>query len=147
VRHDFLGAVVAHADDAAAGGHERRRSPRQRHQRVGADIERDAKGRAAGVEELALERVLGGKRDGVQQQVQLAEAVSHLLEDPGNFLVARHIAGENEGIAAEGACEFFDVILEALALVGESQFRAGAVPGLRDGPGDRAPVGHAEDDS
>ena len=43
--------------------------------------------------------------------------------------------------------EFLDVFLEAFALVGEGEFRARFVPGLRDGPGDGAFVGDAEDDS
>ena len=49
--------------------------------------------------------------------------------------------------AAECAGEFLDVFLEAFALVSEGELRALLVPGLRDGPGDGAFVGDAEDDS
>ena len=57
----------------------------------------------------------------------------------------RHIARQNQRVRAERAGEFLDVFLEPFALVGEGERGAGLVPGLGDGPGDGALVGHADD--
>ena len=108
---------------------------------------RDAKGLAAGVDELAFQRFLRRKGHRVQQQMQLAELLADRLEDAGDLLVLGHIAGQDQRVGAERAGQFLDVFLEAFALVGEGELRARLVPGLRDGPGDGAFVGDAEDDS
>ena len=64
-----------------------------------------------------------------------------------DLLVGTDVAGKDGRVGAEGPGEFLDVLLEPLALVVENQFRAGAMPCLRDRPGDAAFVGHAEDDA
>ncbi len=107
---------------------------------------RDAEGLAAGVHEIGFEGLLGREGHGVQEQVQLAELRSHLGEDAGDFVVAGDIAGQDQGVGSKSAGEFLDVFLEPLALVGEGEFRARLVPGLRDGPGAGAFVGDPEDD-
>ena len=69
------------------------------------------------------------------------------LEDAGDLLVLGDVARQDQGVGAKRAGQFLDVFLEPLALVGEGELRARAVPGLRDGPRDGAFVGDAEDDS
>ncbi len=90
---------------------------------------RHAKGLAAGVEEVAFERLLRREGDAVQQQVQLAaQGLATLSKNAVDLLVLRHVAGEERRVGAEGAGQFLDVVLEALALVGEDELRAGLVP-------------------
>ena len=69
-----------------------------------------------------------------------------VVEDAGDFLVLGHVARQDERVRAKRAGEFLDVFLEPLALVGERELRALARPRLRDGPGDGAFVGDAEND-
>ena len=147
MRHHFLRTVVGHRDDAAPFGHQRRRAAGERHQRIRAHIVRDAEGFAARVHKLAFERVLRRKRDGMQQQVQLAKFLSDLVEHAGDVIILRHVAFHQQRVCAERAGEFLDVLLEPFALVREGELRAFAVPCLRDGPGDGAFVRDAEDDS
>ena len=49
------------------------------------------------------------------------------------------------GALGNCSARFVDVLLQALALVGEGQLAAGLAQRLGDGPGQRALVGHAED--
>ena len=74
---------------------------RQRHQRIGADVVRDAIGLAAGVYKFAFEGVLGRKGHRMQQQVQFAELFADGLEHPVNVFVLGHVAGQNQGVRAE----------------------------------------------
>ena len=108
---------------------------------------RHAERLAAGVHELAFQRVLGRERHRMQQQMQLAELFADRLEHAGDVVVLGHVARQDERVGAERAGEFLDVFLEPLALVGEGELGACAVPRLRDGPGDGAFVGDAEDNS
>jgi hypothetical protein len=99
----------------------------------------------ARVHEFAFQRVFRRIGNRVQQQVQLAKFFADGLEDARDVFILGHVARQNQGVAAERASEFLDVFLEAFALISERQFRALARPRLRDGPGDGAFVGDAED--
>ena len=55
----------------------------KRHERIRADVVRDAEGLAAGVDEFAFQRVLGRERDRVQQQMQLAKLFARRSETRG----------------------------------------------------------------
>ena len=110
-------------------------------------IMRDAERFPAGVHEFAFQRVLRRKRDGVQQQMQLAEFLADVLENTGDVLVLGDVARQDQRVGAERAGEFLDVFLQAFALVSEGELRAGLMPRLGDGPRDGAFVGDAEDDS
>ena len=127
--------------------HERRGGARQRDERIGAHVVGDAKRLAAGVHEFAFQRGLGRERHRVQEQMQPAEFFADGFEDTGDFLVLRHVARQDERVRAERAGEFRDVFLDAIALIRERELRAFARPRLRDGPGNGALVGDAEDDS
>ena len=117
---------------------------RQRDERIGAHVVGNAERLAAGVHEFAFERGLGRERHRMQEQIQLAEFFADGFEDAGDFLVLRHVARQDERVRAKRAGEFLDVFLDAVALVGEREFRALARPRLRDGPGDGALVGDTE---
>ena len=108
---------------------------------------RNAIGFAAGIDEFALQSVLGRKGHGMQQQVQLAKFFAHGLEHLVDVFVLGHVAGQDHGVGAERAGQFLDVLLHPVALIGERQFGAFAGPSLGNGPGNGTFVGHAEDDS
>ncbi len=148
VRHDFLRAVVGHGDNAAAFGHERRGFAGQGDQGIGADVVRDAEGFAGGVEKCRLRALRAGRTrrsGGANGVCRISRA--GLGKDAGDVLVLGDVAGQEQGIRAEGAGEFLDIFLEPFALVSEGQRGAGVVPGLGDGPGDGTFVGHADHQS
>ena len=147
VRDDLFGAVVTHADDAAAFRHERRGGPRQSHQRVSANIVRHPKGLAAGINELAFKSVLWRERYRMQQHMQFAKLVTYRLEYICDLVVFGDVARQDQGVGAKGSYQFLNVFLEPFSLIRECEPRARAIPGLRDGPGDRALVRYAENNS
>ena len=61
--------------------------------------------------------------------------------------VGTDVAGKNRRVGAERAGQFLDVFLQPLALVIEDELGARLMPGLRDGPGDAALVGDAENNA
>ncbi len=147
MRDDLLRSVITHGDNAAAAGHERRGAPGQGDQRVGADVQGDAVGLAAGVDKFAFQRLARSESDRVEKQMKFAEFPGGLRKNGSDFLVLGDIAGQNQSVGAEGGGEFLDIGLEPFALVGESEGGAGLMPGLGNGPGDGTFVGHAEHQS
>ena len=107
----------------------------------------EAESLAAGIDELAFQRLLGRKGDGMKEQMQAAEFFADRSVNIRDVFIFGDVAGDQKRLCAERAGEFLDVILQPLALVSEGQARARLVPGLGDGPGDGAFVGHAKDDS
>jgi hypothetical protein len=113
----------------------------------GADVVGDAEGLAAGVDEGEVGRDGLARREGdaVEQEVDAVGVLPDLAVEGVDLLVGANVAGIERRLGAEGADEFLDVLLQALALVVEDELRARLGPGLRDRPGDAALVGHAED--
>ena len=73
VGDDLLGAVVGQRHDARARGQERAGASRvERHQRVGADVEREREAVARRVDEPALEVLAPGEGQGVDEDVEPA---------------------------------------------------------------------------
>ena len=141
--HDFLRAVVGEGHDAAALGHQRAGGAGQRHQRIDADVERDAEALAAGVGELALQLFGGREGDAVYQRVEFAVARLQLLEQLRDLFVAADIALKGLRIG-QRRDQVIGFLLQALVLVGDGQLRPGLLHLLRNGPGNAAFVGHAE---
>ena len=79
--------------------------------------------------------------------MQLAKLCPHLGEHAGDVVIFGHIARHDQRVGAERAGQFLDVVFQAFALIGEGEPGTGLMPGLRDGPGDRAFVGDSEHDS
>ena len=117
---------------SAAAGHEGGGGACEADQGIGADVMGRLEGLAAGVQEITLKRLAGCEGDAVEEEVQPAEALAHSGEDGVNLAVLRDVAGQDQRVRSEGASELLDVFLEPIALVGEGQFRARAVPRLRD---------------
>ncbi len=86
------------------------------------------------------------ERRAVYQEIEPAELTLDFGEDLRDLRIVGHIAGEDEGIGQAGG-ELADVLFETLALVRDREARAGGRRGLRDGPTDRALVGHADDEA
>src|SRR5208282_425226 len=119
-------AIFLHEGESSAG---------ERDERVGADVVRDGKGLARGIDELAGEGLAGREGDAVEEEVDSVGAFGDFGEEGGDLVVRGDIAGENRGLGAEGGGEFLDVVLQTLALVIEDESGASLMPGLGDGPG------------
>src|SRR5262245_11470382 len=102
---------------------------------------------AAGVQEIALERIPWRESHGVQEQMQLAKFLSHAGEHARDFVVFGDVARREHRVRPERAGQLFDIFLQPLSLISEGESCARFVPGLSDSPGDGAFVGDAEDDS
>src|SRR5271168_3118622 len=102
MRDDFFRAVISHGDDAAAVGHERGCRAGKSDEGISADVVSHAKGFAGGVHKLALERFLGGKSDGVEEQMDFAELLFGVGEEAGDVFVAGDIAWNDEDARAKG---------------------------------------------
>ncbi len=83
----------------------------------------------------------------MKQKMQFAELFCNRLENGGDIIVLRYITRQDQGLGSEGAGQFLDIFLEALALISECEFGAGFMPGLGNGPRNGAFVSHTEDDS
>ena len=139
----LLRAVVGHGHDAAAFGHQRARSAGERHQRVGAGIERDAKALPTGVGEFAFQVLGGSVGDAVYQRIELAIALFQLLEELRDLFVARDVALESLRVG-QLRDQVGGFLLQALVLIGDGELRPGLLHLLRNGPRDAALVGHAK---
>jgi hypothetical protein len=93
------------------------------------------------------ERLARREGDAVEEEVDPVGPFGDLAEKALDLLVGGDVAGENRRLGAEGGGQFLDVFLQPLALVIEDQFGARLMPGLRDGPGDAALVGDAENNT
>src|SRR3954452_23788417 len=83
----------------------------------------------------------------MDKQVEAAvECLTLLVEDARHVLVRAHVTLGDER-ARDGARELTDAFLDPLALVGERELRAAFGEASRDRPGDRALVGHTENQS
>ena len=83
----------------------------------------------------------------MEQQVQLPETFADLLEYVRNILIARYVTRQYQGVLAKVPGQFFDIILEPLTLVRESEFGSRLMPGLGNGPRDGPFVRHPKNDS
>src|SRR6266446_1203961 len=143
-RHDFFCAVIRQRDDSAACRHQRSGRARHGDERIYADVVRDAKSFARGVEELALQFLRGRESHAVHDAVQHAVSRFQFLKELGDLLVRRDVAHETRGTWQIGD-QILRFLLEPLVLVGNRQPPAGLVQFLRNGPRDAALVGEAED--
>src|SRR6266704_2712948 len=145
-RHDLLGPIVRHRDDASACGHQRRRGPRHGHKRIHADIVRDPESFAGRAQKFAFQLFCRRKCDAVHQTVQRAVAILQFLEQPRDLLVVADIAHEACG-ARQFGDEVLRFLLQPLVLISDRQPPARLMQLLRDGPGDAALICEAEDHS
>ena len=97
-----------------------------------------------GVDIAALQLVLVGKGDGVDQEVQPAP----LLRNSAKAASSEPCSETSQSITAagfSGSTSGSTRFLNSVALIGEGEFGAGLVQGLGDAPGDGAVVGDAHD--
>ena len=144
VRHRAQAAVIGERDHRAARRHQRGRALGDLGEREAGDQHRAHEVLARGVGVAALELVLVGEGDGMDQEIEraplLADGRERGVDRCGLLDVARqHQRG------ADRLGERLDAASERLALVGEGERRAmgGKRPG--DAPGDRVVVGDPHD--
>ena len=101
---------------------------------------------ARGVDEVVLQIFARREGDGVDERVEPAELLADFAEHAVDLGVVGDVARQDERVR-HGRAELFDVLLQPLALIGEGQPHPLARQRLRDGPGDGALVGDAENDS
>ena len=146
VGHGALAAEVRHGQDraAAAALHQRFRTLRRRHERVGADVHRHPEPVTRRVGEAALEVLCRRERDRVDEAVEAsAEHVCGRCEDAVEVGVGADVALADD-VAADRLGQLAHALLDPLALVGERELGALRVEALRDRPRDRALVGDAQ---
>ena len=119
---------------------------RARDEGVRADVDGHPEAVARRVDEPALEILGSGKRDGVDEDVEpSAKRVANLREHAREVVVGTHVALGDER-TVDGRGEIADVLLDALALVGERHARPLVGEALCDRPCDRALIRDAEDE-
>ena len=96
------------------------------------------------VDEFAFQFLGGSEGHAVHQGIEFAVARFQLLEELGNFLVARDITLKGLGIRQRGN-QVVGFLFQALVLVGDGQLRSGLLHLLRNRPGNAALVGYAKD--
>ena len=87
-------------------------------------------------EEIAVDCFARGIGDRVHQAVHAVPDSAEFGEQPGDFVVARDVAGKHQP-AAEIGGHVGDTVLEAVVLVGKREFGALAMTGSGDAIGDR----------
>jgi hypothetical protein len=144
VRHPLLGAVISQREQRAAIGHQLFGTLGDGGERITAHHHGLDEIVLGDVHVAAVELILVGKRDRVQDKVERA---------PGRFDVGEHrvdarrigdVAMPNDK-AIHLLGQRLHALLERLALVGEGEVGAMIAAGARNTPGDRAVVGHAHD--
>jgi hypothetical protein len=98
--------------------------------------------RGVGVESLQL--VLLGKRDGMDDKIEMVPLPVECREDAVEGLETLHVAGDHE-IGSERLGEGPHPLAKRLALVGERELGAMLRKDLGDPPGNRMIVRHAHD--
>src|SRR5690606_36851777 len=101
---------------------------------------------AGGVGIPALELILVGERDRVNQEVQASPLLFDRLEHGVEAGGVSHVAGEHE-VGAERLCQRRNALLQRFTLIGESQLRPVVREGSRDPPGEGALVRHSHDEA
>ena len=96
------------------------------------------------VDVAAVEFVLVGEGDGVNEEVEAAPGLGERLEDGVHRRGIGDVAGQHDR-GAEFGGQRLDALLQGVALIGERDFGALRGAGLGDAPGDRAIVGDAHD--
>ena len=91
---DFFCAVVRHRNNAAAFGHQRRRSACKLWQRVSTDLECCEKRFASCVEIFAAERFTRREGDAVNQKIEAAKLLADLSKCFVDLFLFRYVAGE-----------------------------------------------------
>ena len=144
VRHDLVGAVVAHREHRAAVLHQRRRQPGHAHERMAGDVHRLGEARGRAVEEAALQVFLRREGDRVHQDVEpaplLVDRLEHRLE-----LARRRDVERQEQRRLQLARQRLDVRPGLLVEVGDREVGAELAERLGAAVGDRAVVGDADD--
>ena len=144
VRRHPLGPEVGERDQRPAVGHQGLRQARDGGEGVAGDLHGLREVGAAGIQVAALQFLLVGVGDRMDHEIELApnlpEPLEHRLQRAFRANVALHQFADAE-LFGQGC----DALEEGVPLVGQSQFRAFCVNGLRNTPSDRMIVGNAHD--
>lgn len=144
VRDHFIGAIVAHREHGAAVAHQRRRKLGHANEGVAGHIHRLGEPACRAVEQPALQVLLRGESDGVDQNVEPAplapDGVKHCLQLTGRAHVQcsgyRRIQLSREGL---------DKLARLFVQPRNGDVRAGRAECLGAAIGDRLVVSHADD--
>ena len=141
----FLGTEAGERQDAAAVGHELLGAVGKRDERIDRDVVREQEALARGIDEAAHEVVAVGEGDGMDQDVDGAEALLSLREDGVELGIVGDVA-ELDEIGADAFGEGPDTLFERWHGIGEGEFGAFPVKRLGNPPGDGMVVCDAEDE-
>ena len=143
-----LATQVGQREDTAPAAtlHQRRGAPRERDQRIRADIHRQPEALARRLDERRRQLFARGEGGAVHDEVQSAEFLVDRRKHVVDLRVDGDVAGQNQRIGQRRR-EIADVLLEPFALVRHGEPGARGRSGLRDGPGDRPLVGDAHDEA
>src|SRR5207249_10550795 len=112
---------------------------------VAADVHCQCEVIGRGVEIAALELVLVGEGDGMDQEIEFAPFLLDRGESGVDAGRVGHVAGVDHLLAADRLGQRPHALFQRLALESAGELGAAVVADLGDGPGDRAFVGHAHD--
>src|SRR5476651_292484 len=144
MRHHTLGAVVGERQQAAAGLHQRHGALGDGGEGVAAHVHGELEIVGRGVEVFALELVLVGEGDGMDQEVEAAPLLLDLGEGGIDAGSIGDVARQDQ-LAADLLGQRPHPFLQRFTLKGEGELGAMFVARFGDSPGDRAMIGHAHD--
>jgi hypothetical protein len=85
--------------------------------------------------------------DAVNQEVEPSEFLSDFAKRLIDLVLFRHVTREQQRTGHGVGSQTLDVLFQTIALISKGQFGAGLVQSLGGGPGNRALVGYAKNDS
>ena len=144
IRHDPVGAVVAHGEHGAAFRHQRRGEPGHTDEGMAGDVHRLGEALGGAFEQATAQILQGGKGDRVNQDIELAPTASDLIEDRLELAGNGDIEGHGD-LRLEFARERFDVRPRLFVQPRHGHFRARGPEGLGAAVGNRLVVGDAHD--
>ena len=144
VRHDPFGTEIGQGQQAAAVRHDGGGSAGQIGERVAADPHGPEEVVERGIDVPALQLLLVGKGDGVDDEIDAAPGARQTVERGIKARLVLNIAGHHQA-RAQRFGERLDAPTQRLGLIGEGQLGPMFTKRPGDPPGDRVAVGHAHD--
>ena len=148
VGEDALAAQISQGQDAATAAalHQRPNGARQRNERIGAHVERHPEAFARRFDKWIVELLASRERRPVHKEVEATEPAVQRRRQFRNLFVAGDITRQDERVV-EFRRELANVLLEALARIGERDPRACGLGRLGDRPGNRPFVSDTNDET
>ena len=140
VGNHFVGAVVAHGEQAATLVHQRFGEFGHAHEGVAGDVHRALEAFTRAVGDAAVQVVLGGEGDGVDKKVQSAPALADLFEYGFEFAGLFHVQWQDQR-GAELFCQGADIAFRLGIHVSNGQIGTALMKGACTTVGDALIVG------